>query len=71
MIETYDMTCFECGDDRESTTFYMYYEIGREHEPGYSGNEDVSLATLKDTDDLDINSICEDCKDDYMEILNG
>ncbi len=40
MIETYDMTCFECGDDRESTTFYMYYEIGREYEPGYSGNED-------------------------------
>ena len=65
------MTCFECGDDRESTTFYMYYEIGREHEPGYFGDEDVSLATLKDTDDLDINSICEACKDDYMEILNG
>jgi hypothetical protein len=71
MIETYDMTCFECGDDRESTIFYMYYEIGREHEPGYSEYEDVSLTTLKDTDDLDINSICEDCKDDYMEILNG
>jgi hypothetical protein len=49
----------------------MYYEIGREYEPGYSGDEDVSLSTLKDTDDLDINSICEDCKDDYMEILNG
>ena len=57
MIETYDMTCLECGDDRESTTFYMYYEISREYEPGCSGNEDVSLSNLKDTDDLDINSI--------------
>jgi hypothetical protein len=71
MIETYDMTCFDCGDDRESTQFYIYYEIGREYEPGCSSNEEVSVLTLKDTDDLDINSICEDCKDNYMEMLNG
>ena len=71
MIETYDMTCFECGDSREATTFYMYYEIGREYDAGYSGDKEVDLSTLKDTDDLDINSICEECKNDYMEILNG
>jgi hypothetical protein len=71
MIETYDMTCFECGDDGESTTFYMYYEINREHGPGYSGNEEVDVSTLKDTDDLDINSICEDCKNNYMEMSIG
>ena len=71
MIETYDMTCFDCGDDRESTIFYMYYEIGRSYEPGCSENEEVELSNLKDTDDLDIDSICEDCKDNYMEILNG
>jgi hypothetical protein len=71
MIETYDMTCFECGDDRESTEFYIYYEIDREYEPGCSSDEEVSILTLKDTDSLDINSICEDCKNDYMEMLNG
>lgn len=71
MIETYDMKCFDCGDNRESTEFYIYYEIGREYEPGYSSNEEVSVLTLKDTDDLDINSICGDCKDNYMEMLNG
>ena len=71
MIETYDMTCVECGDDREATVFYMYYEIGREYEPGSSVEEEISLATLRITDDLYINSICEECSFDYMEEFSG
>jgi hypothetical protein len=71
MIETYDMTCCECGDDREATTFYMYYEIGREYEHGNISHEEVSLSTLKDTDDLEIDAICEDCANEYTEMFNG